>query len=145
MKNVILGILGAFILLFSTLICLGIYNIGVRKHQLESVLSHVVKHTLENGYQESDETGYEMRLKSDIIEQLGTDANIEIVIHEMDLQKGIVSVTLRESFRQFSGIVKELECTKTAIMERSFIEMPSHPILENGHDIQEMEEPDAKS
>ena len=46
MKNAILGVLGACILFETTLIGLGVYNTGVRKNEVDNILSQVVKQTL---------------------------------------------------------------------------------------------------
>ena len=55
MKNMVLGILGIFIGIYTIVVSLSIYSMQTRKNELENCLSQVVKHTLETYY----ESGYD--------------------------------------------------------------------------------------
>ena len=125
MKNAILGVLGACILFFTTLIGLGVYNTGVRKNEVDNILSQVVKQTLEEGYGQTNAKEWETKLKENILLRLGSDSDVEIVIDCMDLEKGIIHVMVQETFWQINGKRKILEWEKTAIMERAAIGIPT--------------------
>jgi len=125
LKNAILGVLGACILFFTTLIGLGVYNTGVRKNEVDNILSQVVKQTLEEGYGQTNAKEWETKLKENILLRLGSDSDVEIVIDCMDLEKGIIHVMVQETFWQINGKRKILEWEKTAIMERAAIGIPT--------------------
>lgn len=125
MKNAILGVLGACILFYTTLIGLGVYNTGVRKNEVDNILSQVVKQTLEEGYGQTNAKEWETKLKENILLRLGSDSDVEIVIDCMDLEKGIIHVMVQETFWQINGKRKILEWEKTAIMERAAIGIPT--------------------
>jgi hypothetical protein len=58
----------------------------------------------------------------DIKYRMGSDSQVDVVIHCMDLQKGIISVTVKETFIQINGQEKQLEWTKTAMIDFKLID-----------------------
>ena len=123
MKNIILGMIGAFVLIYTLIVGLILYGNQVRYNEMDNSLAQVLKQTLEEHYQKGDDYGIE-ELTEDIKCRLSSDSQIEVIVHYMDLDKGIISVTIKESYQQLSGKVKTLEWSKTAIMDRSVISMP---------------------
>lgn len=118
MKNAILGVIGAFLIIYTTVIGLGIYNTSSRYNQMENILSQVLKQTLENGFGQENTTMQQEQLIEEIKYRLGNDSDVTVDIHCMDYKKGIISVTVEESFVQINGSKKVLEWTKTVIMDR---------------------------
>lgn len=121
MKNTIIGVIGAFLILYVVLIGLGIYNNRIRSEDMENILGQVLKQTLEEGYGQENSLSKQEALVEEIKQRIGDDSTVFVEIHCMDLEKGIISVTVRKHFVQINGKEKELEWTKTAIMDRQYI------------------------
>ena len=116
MKNTILGILGVFITIYTIAIGMEIYNIQVRKNQLDHAVSKIVKEVLEIHYKGSD-TQAKQDLEKRITESLHSNAEIKIQILELDMEKGILSVTVTEKYQQMNGTTRMESVNKTAIVE----------------------------
>lgn len=123
MKNAILGVIGAFLIIYTTVIGLGVYNRDTRYDEMEKVLSQVIKQTLENEFGKENSDLKQEALIEEIKYRMESDSKVEVEIYCMDLEKGIISVTVRESFVQINGKLRTCECTKTAIMDREKIEI----------------------
>ena len=121
MKNAIVGVIGAFLILYAVLIGLGVYNTRIRSEDMENILGQVLKQTLEEGYGQEQSVVTQETLENEIKQRIGDDSEVFVEIHCMDLEKGIISVTVRKRFVQINGREKELEWTKTAIMDRQYI------------------------
>ena len=117
MKHIILGMIGTVVVLYTIVSGLGVYNTRVRYAEMENALSQVVKQTLECGYGQENSSTREELLVEEIRYRMGSDSEVEVVIHCLNMEKGIISVTVIENFRQLNGLRKELKWTKTAIME----------------------------
>ena len=117
MKNIILGAIGAFVILYTILCGLCLYNTTVRQEEMENALSQVIKQTLKEGYGQKVSFEHYRQLTEDIRYRMNSNSEVEIVIHHMDLEKGIIRVSVREQFRQLNGQKKELSWSKTAIVD----------------------------
>ena len=107
--------------LYAVLISLGVYNTRIRSEDMENILGQVLKQTLEEGYRQEQSVVTQETLENEIKQRIGDDSEVFVEIHCMDLEKGIISVTVRKRFVQINGREKELEWTKTAIMDRQYI------------------------
>lgn len=121
MKAVILGVIGAFIMVYTVITGLCVYNTETRYEEMENSLSQVIKQTLEVNYGKQTTEEHKKQLVADIKYRMGSDSDVEVVIHSMNLQKGIISVTVKETFTQLNGQEKQLEWKKTVIMDFSLI------------------------
>ena len=50
MKNIILGILGCMVAVYTIVSCLSIYSISTRKNEMENCISQVLKYLLNRFY-----------------------------------------------------------------------------------------------
>lgn len=123
MKNIILGILGVLITIYVVCIGLNVYSIQTHQNQLNHTVSRVVEHTLKEMYGTEDITDAKEQLIREIKEGLGTNA-VEVQIHQMDLQKGLLSVSVTEEISLITGNQKKITAEKIAIMERAVTEEP---------------------
>jgi hypothetical protein len=122
MKNIVLGMIGLFIALYTILIGLHVLYIQTQKNELEKQVSRIVKHTLEEEFGTGDETVVEQMLLEEIRTSVSTKSGqIEIEIKELDLQKGILSIKVIKRVEMLNGKEKEIVVEKTAIMERAYI------------------------
>uniref|UniRef100_UPI004056B6CB hypothetical protein n=1 Tax=Agathobacter sp. TaxID=2021311 RepID=UPI004056B6CB len=121
MKNTILGIVGTWIAIYTIAIAMEVYNTQVRENQLDNAISHIVQEVLKTHYQ-----GSNAQAKADLQERikdgLHAGAEPEIEILALDMEKGIISVTVTERYRQANGAVRAVSASKTAIMERAGLE-----------------------
>lgn len=118
MKNIILGIVGVFITIYTMLMGLNILTIQSHKDQLENHLSRIVKNVLEAEYGNRDEDAVKQMLQEEIQNSVSENAKIFVEIQEIDLQKGILSVKVTEEIHTLTDSQREIVVQKTAIMDR---------------------------
>lgn len=118
MKNVILGVIGVFITLYTLLIGLNILTVQSHKNQLEKHLSRIVKNVLESAYQTEETEAIKQMLLEEITDSISSSNEVTIEIQEMDLHKGILSVKVIDQITTITGAKKEIVVEKTAIMDK---------------------------
>ena len=122
MKNIVLGLIGIFITMYTMLIGLNLLSFYTQKNELEKHVSRVVKNTLEAEYQNDDVVEVEQMLLQELKEAiLAETAQIEVEIKAMDLQKGILSVRVTKRVVMLNGKKREIVVEKTAIVERMYL------------------------
>lgn len=121
MKNIILGLIGIFISLYTLLIGLNILFVQTQKNELEKQVSRIVKNTLENEYQKGEDSFVEQMLVQELVEVLSTErSRLEIEVQGIDLEKGFLSVKVTKHVEMLNGREKTIMVEKTAIMERDY-------------------------
>lgn len=143
MKAVILGVMGAFFIVYTAITGLGVYNTETRYEEMENALSQVIKQTLEVNYGKQTTPERKEQLIADIKYRMGSDSDVEVVIHSMNLSKGMISVTVKETFTQLNGQKKQLEWRKTAIVDFSLINYLTEEEITKGENAQGEKEVDA--
>ena len=122
MKNIILGIIGIGITLYTLCIGLQILSIQTQKNELEKQVSRIVKNTLEAEYGTGEESMVEQMLLQEITACVSTKSgNVEVEVKAFDLQKGILSVKVTKWVKMLNGKEKEFVVEKTAIVERAYV------------------------
>ena len=122
MKNVILGMIGILVTLYTLQIGLNILYFQTQKNQLEKQVSRIVKHTLEAEYGTGDEAVVKQMLIQEMKEAISDyEGNLEIEVQGMDLQKGLLSVRVTKRVEMLNGKEKTVVVEKTAIMERVYV------------------------
>lgn len=138
MKNIFLGVIGMFLLLYTTVLQLGVFQINTRENEIENCLSEVLESTLKNhyygldnlnsavceripkeylpGYLEEEEIAHQVA--EDIKLRLGSDSQVDITILACDMEKGILSAEVTQTFLMPGGKEKTLSGKKTVIVER---------------------------
>jgi hypothetical protein len=118
MKNVILGMTGILIAVYTFVSCLGIYSISSRKNEMENCMAQVLEQNLRKYYgQEGGDADAALSVKEDLLGQLNSDSQVEIDIRACDMSAGILSVSVKETFTLPGGQEKEVACEKTIIVE----------------------------
>ena len=127
MKNIILGIIGIGVTLYTVFIGLQILSTQTQKNELEKQVSRIVKNTLEAEYGTGEESMVEQILLQEITNCISTkSARVEVDVKAIDLQKGILSVRVTKWMEMLNGKEKELVVEKTAIVERAYIDISGH-------------------
>lgn len=122
MKNIILGIIGVFVTLYTLLIGLNILNLQTQKNELEKHVSRIVRNTLEAEYQSGEEATVKQMLTQEIMDSISTNSSTVLVeIKAIDLKKGILSVKVTKQLEMLNGREKEIVIEKTAIMDRAYV------------------------
>ena len=93
MKNIILGILGCMIAVYTIVSCLSIYSISTRKNEMENCISQVL-----------------------------TASRVSIDVKSCDMVSGVISVRVTEDFVLPGGFHKSIACDKTILVETEVIE-----------------------
>jgi hypothetical protein len=118
MKNVILGILGCMIAVYTIASCLSIYSISSRKNEMENCIAQVLEQNLRRYYgQENGDEAAKTQVTEELSGRLQSDSQVTIEIRACDMSAGILSVAVTEVFTLPGGQTKALSCEKTIIVE----------------------------
>ena len=113
MKNIILGILGCMIAVYTIVSCLSIYSISTRKNEMENCISQVLKYHLNRYYATGvSDTEVEAFVRQEIRQQLHTASRVSIDVKSCDMVSGVIS----------GGFHKSIACDKTILVETEVIE-----------------------
>ena len=127
MKNVVLGIIGCFIVIYTSMLSLSVYNVCVRKNQIEKCLSAALVSAMNKYYKPNmyvvektavNNNYVENELVSDIEDRLTTYADIDTTIYVCDMETGIISAGIEEEFELPMGMTKTISCTKTIVADQ---------------------------
>lgn len=78
-ENIILGILGCMIAVYTIVSCLSIYSISTRKNEMENCISQVLKYHLNRYYATGvSDTEVEAFVRQEIRQQLHTASRVSI-------------------------------------------------------------------
>lgn len=127
MKNTVLGIIGCLIAVYTAMLSLSVYNVCVRRNQMEKTLSSVLQCTMESYYEPNmyivdKETvdNYEVKkaIISDLEERFTADGEMDAMVYVCDMQKGIISAGVEEEFNLPIGITKKISCKKIILADQ---------------------------
>lgn len=122
MKNIMLGIIGIFVTLYTVMIGLNILYFQTQKNQLEKHVSRIVKNILEAEYQTGEESYVKQMLSQEIKNVISEEkGNLEIEVQGIDLEKGFLSVRVIKRVEMLNGKEKTIVVEKTAIMDRMYV------------------------
>lgn len=122
MKNVILGIIGCYLIVYMVVITISLYGVTIRKNELYNCVSDVMKQQVEYFLENHDRMGDRANqyLKSAIEQEIRTrlqeDSKLEISFPSCDLSKGIVSIKISEQYPLPGKKYKEIQFLKTLIV-----------------------------
>jgi hypothetical protein len=122
MKNIILGVLGCLLAVYTIVSCLSIYSISTRKNEMENCISQIMQQTMES-YYAKDTTDEDVAaiVKQEILTQLHSQSQVTIEVRACDMTNGILSIRVKEDFTLPDGEKKEISCNKTLIVEEGEI------------------------
>ena len=116
MKNIVLGLLGCAMVIYTIVSCLSIYSISSRKNEVENCLAMVVRKNLTEYYHgEASDAEVVSAVKQELLSQLFSDSRVTVDIYACDMEKGVLSVGVTEEFYLPNGMWKKIKCTKTAV------------------------------
>ncbi len=127
MKNTVLGIIGCLIAVYTAMLSLSVYNVCVRRNQMEKTLSSVLQCAMESYYEPNmyivdKETvdNYEVKkaIISDLEERFTADGEVDAMVYVCDMQKGIISAGVEEKFNLPIGITKKISCKKIILADQ---------------------------
>ena len=127
MKNTVLGIIGCLIAVYTAMLSLSVYNVCVRRNQMEKTLSSVLQCAMESYYEPNmyivdKETvdNYEVKkaIISDLEERFAADGEVDAMVYVCDMQKGIISAGVEEEFNLPIGITKKISCKKIILADQ---------------------------
>ena len=131
MKNIIMGIIGCFLVIYTVALSLGVHSMYVRKNEIDNCVASVLESSMEryyerNGLLPENNTMDNASVQNEIIhvinERLQADSDTEVMVCACDMEKGIISAKVEEVFELPAGIEKRISCTKTIIADRSIYE-----------------------
>ncbi len=127
MKNTVLGIIGCLIAVYTAMLSLSVYNVCVRRNQMEKTLSSVLQCAMDSYYKPNmyivdKETvdNYEVKkaIISDLEERFTADGEMDAMVYVCDMQKGIISAGVEEEFDLPIGITKKISCKKIILADQ---------------------------
>ena len=110
MKNIVLGVMGCMIAIYTVLSCLSIYSISARKNEMENCLSRVMAETM-NQYAETEysESYIASKLESELRSNCSFNSKISVEVCVCDMEKGELTVRMIETFQLPGGKEKTIE------------------------------------
>jgi hypothetical protein len=127
MKNAVLGIIGAIMIVYTAVIGLTIYGIQSRKNEVENVLSQIVVDTLkehyvpeilrDTDYRPDPPADIEAEIRDELALRITSDTEVTITILACDMDKGILSVRVDETYYLFNRAERNFTYAKTAIVD----------------------------
>lgn len=121
-KNIILGMIGVFISIYTLLIGLDILMYQTSKNQIEKQVSRIVKQVLETNYQRDDVEMVKQMMTEEILSSVSKNGTIKVEIEAIDLEKGLLSVSVTKQIQMLNGKEKEIRIEKTAIVDRVYVD-----------------------
>lgn len=127
MKNTVLGIIGCLIAVYTAMLSLSVYNVCVRRNQMEKTLSSALQCAMDSYYKPNmyivdKETvdNYEVKkaIISDLEERFTADGEMDAMVYVCDMQKGIISAGVEEEFNLPIGITKKISCKKIILADQ---------------------------
>lgn len=120
MKNIILGIIGVCVILYTFLVGVDILRYQTSKNKMDKHISRIVENVLEGEYQVDNTETVKQLLIQEIINSTSEDGSVTVEVKAMDLEKGLLSVRVTKQLALFNGKQKKIVVEKTAIIERSY-------------------------
>ena len=120
-------IIGCLIAVYTAMLSLSVYNVCVRRNQMEKTLSSVLQCAMESYYEPNmyivdKETvdNYEIKkaIISDLEERFTADGEMDAMVYVCDMQKGIISAGVEEEFNLPIGITKKISCKKIILADQ---------------------------
>ena len=127
MKNTVLGIIGCLIAVYTAMLSLSVYNVCVRRNQMEKTLSSVLQCAMESYYEpnmyivdKKTVDNYEVKkaIISDLEERFTADGEVDAMVYVCDMQKGIISAGVEEELNLPIGITKKISCKKIILADQ---------------------------
>lgn len=123
MKQAAFGIGAGLMMVFILTILMAGSSQSTRETELKKSLSMAMESTMEQVYLDADyEINSKEELVADFIEallmQVDSDASIEVNPLCVDLEHGIFSVEVIETFRYSTGKEGRVSCVKTMVLDR---------------------------
>lgn len=132
MKNVLIGIVGGMILVYMVVIQISLYTESVRQNELNQCVSDVTMQVLKGCRNQTDEAAQKI-LTDRIRERLTSDSRVQIDVFACDMQKGIISVKVKEEFLYPNGKSGSVQTARTAIAEKKAEDVPKAKIIYKDH------------
>ncbi len=121
MKNIILGIIGVCVILYTFFTGLDILTFQTNKNELEKHVSRIVENVLTAEYQTGDTEAVKQMLTQEITSSISNNDTVKVEVRAIDLEKGLLSVKVTKQLGLLNGKKREIVVEKTAIIERAFM------------------------
>lgn len=123
MKSTFLGFGIIICSIVSLAIILTLCNVNLRQNELNHAVEHALKTTMENQF---DETTYAADSKEELVAdfleallvQINSDSRIKVEVLDVDVQRGLLLVEVKEIFRHPIGTEGQVVIKRTVIMEQ---------------------------
>ena len=131
MKNIIMGIIGCFLVIYTVALSLGVHSMYVRKNEIDNCVASVLESSMERYYEKNgllpenntiDNASVQNEIIHVINERLQADSDTYVMVWACDMEKGIISVKVKDVFMLPGGVQKEINCKKTIIVDKSIRE-----------------------
>ena len=121
MKNIILGIIGVCVILYTFFSGLDILTFQTSKNEMEKHVSRILENILEAEYQTGDVEAVKQTLTQEITSAISKNDTVKVEVLAIDLEKGLLSIKVTKQIGLFNGKKREIAVEKTAIIERTIM------------------------
>ncbi len=128
MKTVILGMIGGFLIIYTTVTGLTVYEIQSRENEVQNALSEIVVDTLseyyvpeflrDSDYEPKQMETIELEICEELSRRISSDSRVEVTIIACDMDTGILSVRVDEAYQLPDGSERVWAFAKTAIVDQ---------------------------
>lgn len=121
MRNIVIGFVFAAMILFSVNIVSTMNSRSTRSQELSDALDTALEGTLstlsKGTYDISDTDEYIADLVSNIAGQIQSDSELTVNILDADIEKGIMTVQVKEEYKHVNGKTGAVTASKTVLLE----------------------------
>lgn len=121
MRNIVLGFVFAAMILLSVNIVSTMNSRSTRSQELSDALDTALEGTLstlsKGTYDISDTDEYIADLMSNIAGQIQSDSELTVNILDADIEKGIMTVQVKEEYKHINGKTGAVTASKTVLLE----------------------------
>ena len=124
MKNVIIGMLGGFLLIYVCLIGLGVYRDTTMRNQLSDALATSMRAAFEQYYVGEEETvlvseeRIRARILGDMEGRFRSEESVAVTLLACDMNKGVLSVRATLEYRVPGGNAKRILAERTLVADK---------------------------
>lgn len=115
-------------IIYTAVISLTIYGIQSRENEVQNALSEIVVDTLSeyyvpeilrgSGYVPEETEEIEREIREELLRRISSDTTVRVTVIACDMEKGILSVRVDETYQLPNGAQKVWAYAKTAIVDQ---------------------------
>ena len=122
MKQIIFMGVGVIFIVLTSIIIITLQSGSIRKTKLENAVSELMEEYMEESYENAklrnlDEKEFEKWFKENLSMRISEDGEYEVTVEKRNMQSGILSLCVRESYKHIIGSEGKISVRNTVLKE----------------------------